>query len=219
MAKEILSKTQKQFIDFFKNQKKLANIFYLTGGTALANYYLHHRYSDDLDFFTHKENLDGKIALELMEKVKDILDASELTYNKLFDRRIFYLKFTNRDELKVEFTYYPFKQLENPKLINNILVDGFYDLSVNKLFSIIDRSEIKDYVDLYYILKKISLEKLRKGVKKKFGAKIEVITLGAKLIEVENFTILPRMIKKLTLSKLKTFFLKEGNKLKPKILI
>ena len=66
---------------------------------------------------------------------------------------------------------------------------------------------------------KISLEKLRKGVKKKFGAKIEVITLGAKLIEVENFTILPRMIKKLTLSKLKTFFLKEGNKLKPKILI
>ena len=25
--------------------------FYLTGGTALGRFYLHHRYSDDLDFF------------------------------------------------------------------------------------------------------------------------------------------------------------------------
>ena len=29
--------------------------FYLTGGTALSRAYYHHRFSDDLDFFTHND--------------------------------------------------------------------------------------------------------------------------------------------------------------------
>jgi len=33
----------------------LARQFYLTGGTALAAFYLHHRYSEDLDFFSETE--------------------------------------------------------------------------------------------------------------------------------------------------------------------
>ncbi len=44
-------------------QDKVLNIlseadhhFYLTGGTALSRQYLHHRYSDDLDFFLNREN-------------------------------------------------------------------------------------------------------------------------------------------------------------------
>ena len=32
---------------------KLPVGFYLTGGTALSRAYLHHRYSDDLDFFVN----------------------------------------------------------------------------------------------------------------------------------------------------------------------
>ena len=28
---------------------------YLTGGTALSRFYLHHRYSDDLDFFVNSD--------------------------------------------------------------------------------------------------------------------------------------------------------------------
>ncbi|MEM3581666.1 MAG: nucleotidyl transferase AbiEii/AbiGii toxin family protein, partial [Candidatus Bathyarchaeia archaeon] len=33
-------------------RSSLRSDFYLTGGTALAAFYLHHRYSLDLDFFT-----------------------------------------------------------------------------------------------------------------------------------------------------------------------
>jgi predicted nucleotidyltransferase component of viral defense system len=33
----------------------LAGTFYLTGGTALAAFYLHHRVSDDLDLFSEDE--------------------------------------------------------------------------------------------------------------------------------------------------------------------
>ncbi|MDD4310358.1 MAG: nucleotidyl transferase AbiEii/AbiGii toxin family protein, partial [Candidatus Cloacimonetes bacterium] len=31
--------------------KEVLDGFYLTGGTALDRFYLHHRYSEDLDFF------------------------------------------------------------------------------------------------------------------------------------------------------------------------
>ncbi len=38
--------------------------FYLTGGTALSRAYLHHRYSDDLDFFVNqKEDFEKETAI------------------------------------------------------------------------------------------------------------------------------------------------------------
>jgi len=43
---------------------KLNKYFFLTGGSALARYYLKHRYSDDLDFFTG-ENGKGKKEMTL----------------------------------------------------------------------------------------------------------------------------------------------------------
>ncbi|MBS1681024.1 MAG: nucleotidyl transferase AbiEii/AbiGii toxin family protein [Bacteroidetes bacterium] len=32
------------------------SIFYMTGGTVLSRAYLHHRYSDDLDFFVNQKS-------------------------------------------------------------------------------------------------------------------------------------------------------------------
>ena len=42
--------------------------FYLTGGTALGRHYLHHRHSDDLDFFVNA-------AGDFREQVKKVLEA------------------------------------------------------------------------------------------------------------------------------------------------
>jgi hypothetical protein len=39
-------------------EEVFARSFYLTGGTALAAFYLFHRYSDDLDFFTNDQPLE-----------------------------------------------------------------------------------------------------------------------------------------------------------------
>jgi len=55
MAKSLLSVNQKIFLDFFSKHKLLFNSFYLTGGTALSEFYLNHRYSEDLDFFSERE--------------------------------------------------------------------------------------------------------------------------------------------------------------------
>lgn len=44
--------------------------FYLTGGTALSAFYLKHRKSNDLDFFTDVEEL----ILPISQKLKEIAE-------------------------------------------------------------------------------------------------------------------------------------------------
>lgn len=60
MAKSLLSINQKLFLNFVNGEKLIYDFFYLTEGTALSEFYLHHRYSEDLDFFL-KKNLKQKI--------------------------------------------------------------------------------------------------------------------------------------------------------------
>ena len=48
---DILTPFQSAFLKAF-SQSPLNDRFYLTGGTALAAFYLQHRLSEDLDFFT-----------------------------------------------------------------------------------------------------------------------------------------------------------------------
>ena len=44
MAKNPLSFNQKLFLDFVSEEKTINDLFYFTGGTALSEFYLQHRY-------------------------------------------------------------------------------------------------------------------------------------------------------------------------------
>ncbi|MBI2644253.1 MAG: nucleotidyl transferase AbiEii/AbiGii toxin family protein [Candidatus Wildermuthbacteria bacterium] len=55
MSKGILTKTQQVLLERIGENAFLSQKFYLTGGTALAAFYLRHRYSEDLDFFSEEE--------------------------------------------------------------------------------------------------------------------------------------------------------------------
>ena len=65
MENKILDPRQVEFLDEFQKVAFLKDNFYLTRGTALAAFYLKHRYSEDLDFFTEHEidilNLDASL--------------------------------------------------------------------------------------------------------------------------------------------------------------
>lgn len=214
MEKKILTKKQEKIIQFIAETPELEN-FYLSGGTALAAYYLHHRYSDDLDFFT-EEKINPKILYQLIEKAKKALGLKEVKFEKLYDRYQFFLK-NGKDELKMEFTFYPFHQLEKTKMQKNIKIDSFRDMSANKLMAMLERFEPKDFVDLFFILKKRSLDAIRKDVEKKFGIKIENIYLGGELSKVRRIRALPKMIKKITVEELKDFFSEIAKKFERKI--
>lgn len=87
------------------------------------------------------------------------------------------------------------------------------DISVNKLLTITQRAEVKDFVDLFFLLKKFTVWDLIEGVKSKFKMETEPLTLASHFILAEDFDFLPRMIVPLTLTDLKNFFLLQAKSL------
>lgn len=55
MGKMNLTSKQQMIFDEVKKSDFLKENFYFTGGTALSAVYLHHRLSEDLDFFSEKK--------------------------------------------------------------------------------------------------------------------------------------------------------------------
>ena len=192
---KVLTLLQYRLLNFFK-ASELSNHFYFTGGTALSTFYLEHRYSYDLDFFTaEREALNLEAILKFLNSLPGL---SQTRYEKIYDRRLFFLHFST-GVLKVEFTFYPFKQIAKPKVVEGLVVDSLEDIFVNKLCALCDRNEDKDLIDVYFILKYKGLGYLLWGLKKvkeKFGIDGAEYIIQRRLItvpkELEN---LPYLIK------------------------
>src|SRR5436190_2938449 len=92
------------------------------------------------------------------------------------------------------------------KRINGIDVDSLIDIAVNKLLVTQQRTEVKDFVDLYFLLKKFTVWDLIEGVRIKFKVTIDPLIIGSDFLKVESFDYLPKMIKPLSLKELKRFF-------------
>jgi len=160
----ILTPSQVTFIREFV-QSDLRDVFRLTGGTALSAFYLEHRVSEDLDFFSPEQ-----VPFYSLERVLKAMECvSEISYTKKFDRNLFQIKLQDASPLKVEFTFYPLKNIESLHTIEGMRVDSFLDIIVNKLCAIADRLDVKDFVDLYWALKKgnLSLNRLLDLAEKK----------------------------------------------------
>jgi len=206
----ILNDKQKIILDEFKADIRLS-AFYFTGGTALSEYYLQHRQSEDLDFFT-KSDFDPQVVLEAINSWSKIY---EFTVKSSFvdPTHIYLLKFKDNDQLKIDFAKYPFPNLNEPEDHGGLKVDSFFDISVNKFLTINQRTEAKDFVDIYYILEKFNFWQLKDGVAAKFNIEIDPFLMAADYLKVENFENLPRMYKKLNLVILKEFFRNQAKKL------
>lgn len=215
MEQEILTPLQKRVLELVKLEPNLSD-FYLSGGTALAAYYLHHRFSDDLDFFTAKK-VDGRFLEDFIRRLKEALNAQEVRFERLYDRHQYFFIFPDQ-ELKVEFTEYPFVQFETPTEYDGIRVDSLRDVATNKLMAFLDRFDPKDFADLYFLLQNASLEALREDVETKFGIKIGAIFLGGELARVKRIAALPRMIKPLSVDELKSFFSELASSIKGEVL-
>lgn len=215
MEQNVLTDIQKKALIAVASEPKL-NDFYLTGGTALTAYYFQHRFSDDLDFFTATEP-DKQFLHIFAEKLKTVIGADTYRFEHPFDRNIFLFP-TAGGELKIEFTYYPFQQLETPSLRDGIHVDSLVDISANKIMTLIDRFDPKDFVDLFFILKKKTLDETRRNMEKKFNLTVEALTLGSELAKAQRIEALPKMVKSLTVEELKTFFAELAKTLRKEVI-
>lgn len=215
MEQTVLTPWQKTVIAAIAAESRLAD-FYLSGGTALAGYHLFHRYSDDLDFFIFGEE-DRLFLHEFTPRLQGILGAEKTRFERLYDRNQFFFRIGS-EEMKVEFTRYPFRQIEMPAVRDGICVDGLRDIAANKLMALLDRFDPKDFVDMYFLLQNRTLAEIRRDTETKFSITISDMFLGGELAKVQRIAALPRMIKPLIPEELKVFFTDQARSLASGIL-
>ena len=173
---QILTQNQKDILDEVVKQDYFKRNFYFTGGTALSEFYLQHRYSDDIDLFS-EEKLDTEFISnwlsELGKKYRFSFKA-ELPFEALY-RCV--LRFSPSNLLKVDFSQYFGKRLKKGLSYQGFAIDSLLDIAVNKITSIQQRKNVKDYVDYYFLLKTFSEWDLVEGARIKFGLEIDPWTL------------------------------------------
>lgn len=206
-----LKEEQNLFLEQLKKSEYLSSLFYFTGGTLLSSLYLQHRESEDLDFFTGKK-YDKQAVYTVVEEISKKL---KFKVKSQFIEVVYRFQFESPKGqlLKVDFSYYPFKAIEKRVKIDGLYVDSKTDIAVNKLLVISQRSEVKDFVDLYFLLKSYSIWDLVTGLKQKFNEDPEPLVIASNMTKVQDFTSLPIMLKPLNLTELKKFFFNEAKKL------
>ncbi|MBU4298718.1 hypothetical protein KJ636_01630 [Patescibacteria group bacterium] len=164
---EVLTPNQKSV---FTKLKVLKQIGIMAGGTALA-FQLRHRRSYDFDIFTSKKipvNLSWEIGKIFSKKIKVIQESeNELTF------------FTPQD-IKVTFFYYPFRPLYRIIKTSSISIFDWKDIAADKSYTLGRRPVWRDYVDLFFIIKRgHNLERIIRDAQKKFqGLFSEKLFLG-----------------------------------------
>src|SRR3989344_6697196 len=150
MAQTILNPDQELILKVLAHEKLFVKNFYLTGGTALSEYYLHHRISEDLDFFSYHE-IDTLWLTGFLFDIQKKLQIKKIRRRDVFNRNLVFLDFAN-ESIKAEFTYYPFSQIEEPKVVENLRIDSLIDIAVNKFFTLYQKPSARHFIDLYLIL-------------------------------------------------------------------
>lgn len=165
-----LSSLQKQVLDELA-KSPLKDIFYWTGGTLLSAVYLHHRLSQDLDFFSDTPFSHDTIV-GFVGGLKDRLALDYIEEKKIHDRWEFFLH--NKEELRLEFVHYNHPKVGERKDWRGVVIDSLDDAATNKLMALVDRDEPKDVVDLYFLLTQsgYTVEQLAEFAEKKFGVRL-----------------------------------------------
>jgi predicted nucleotidyltransferase component of viral defense system len=157
-GKGILSDFQKAFLRLFADLPD-QDRFYLTGGTALAEYYLAHRLSYDLDLFTSEADL----IVPFSYRVEQAAQNADLQVN-VVRRFASFVEFEIRqgdNTLKVDLALdTPFRFAPVELGDAGVMVNDFQDIRTDKTLAFFGRAEPRDAIDLYFLLQNTKLEEL-----------------------------------------------------------
>ncbi len=218
MNRKILTKNQILVLEAIGSNNLLSKHFYFTGGTPLAAFYLGHRYSEDLDFFSETE-FEIRDLTVFFNQLKHALPIASVDFQQSYNRNLYFLKFP-KEVLKIEFTFFPFARIGKGIKQFGLDVDSVEDIAVNKLFTIYQRTKVRDYIDLYLLCKKYGykVSKLTAQAKVKFDWHIEPLQLASQFVKAELAQDYPRMIKKIKDKDWQNFFIKQAKTMRGSIL-
>lgn len=220
MGKTILTPKQLNFLQLAAENRQITKRFYLTGGTALAEFYLKHRLSEDIDLFCEKEEVETNVVDAFLKKIAPRLGIKEIKRSQFLGLASHLLVFADGEELKVDFNYYPFPRIDQGPKFGNLEIDSIYDIAANKVHTLFMKARPRDYVDLYCIMtrKNYPLEKLIIDTKAKFDWDLEKITLASQFARVKDFAKdFPKMLIPFDEKKMIQFFQDLAKSLEPQI--
>ena len=118
----------------------------LVGGTALA-LQLGHRQSVDLDLFGSEpvESADIRDALWDEHRLNVIKESRNINIYLI-------------DGVKVDFVNYRYEWIDDAVEENGIILAGIKDIAAMKIAAIVGRGTKKDFIDLYFLLRRFSLK-------------------------------------------------------------
>jgi predicted nucleotidyltransferase component of viral defense system len=173
MFEKNILKASESEINYYENtlypfQDEIFNLiqtdrFYLSGGTCLSRFYYRHRYSEDLDFFfdgfLHPKEHFEVVFREIINRISKRFRMEITLEGEYFKRGFIYKEDT---ALKVEFIHENYKNVGDRKNALGIWIDSKENIATNKLTAVYDRKTVKDFIDLYYLLKEIDFEQIAK---------------------------------------------------------
>jgi hypothetical protein len=125
--------------------------FYLTGGTALAAFHLHHRTSEDLDLFSEEGGCVEKGGRIVAQIARDQGLGLRWTRQGPAYAEALLGGPTAARALKVDVVQEAPPHLGTVEDREGVLVDNPLNIAVNKVTAL-SRQEPKDYVDLYFLV-------------------------------------------------------------------
>ena len=203
MRLEALKLKQKQVFEKLKHFPE----FYLVGGTALA-LQIGHRISIDFDLFSVKE-----ISKGLLNKVKRIFKDFEVK-TIINNSEQLTVKING---VKIDFVEYKFPLKTKLLEYQNVKIVSILEIAAMKAYALNYRGTLKDYVDLYFILKGkyASLEDIKKIAEKKYRNEFNFRLFLEQLVYSKDIKKekIEFLKKRITETQIQNFFEKEMKKL------
>ena len=185
---EVLADIQKEILTYLRDIPEL-DAFYLTGGTALSKFYLGHRKSNDMDFFTSEEELIQPFSLKIeaalkksgfsVERKRGFRSFVELNVSAHSESTIIHLALDSPYRLDLTIMTKEFPRLR---------IDSLRDIAANKLLAIFGRATLRDFVDVFFLV----MEKFEKNdlilMAKKKDPGFDLYWLAAAFERVREFS-------------------------------
>jgi predicted nucleotidyltransferase component of viral defense system len=188
------------------SQSAIASSFYLAGGTALS-LQIGHRLSVDLDFFSPSEDIPAiRPALE-----NSLSKLSATLADSSWGNLVYLAK-----NVRVGFYGYGFPLVAPLMETEGVRMASIEDIALMKLDAMLSRAARKDFYDLYFICKNISLKQLFGKAVQKYPSVRDFETQATKrLVYFENAEneSEPSLLDNVTWQAVKEFFIKQAKEI------
>jgi hypothetical protein len=183
--------------------------FFLTGGTALSVFYLHHRTSEDLDLFSC-ESVD---LAEIQFSIRTTWQSGQTLIRSTSQFLSLLI-----ENVKVDIVVDPLSDRSTRDRIqvgsSQVLIDSLGNIGANKFCTLVSRTEPKDFIDFFFLLREfpeLTSQSLFEAARKREALFDDPPTAAFQLetglhMLRDHESLIPRMIQPIDLQELTRFY-------------